>query len=50
MAKVPLEINEIFWAQIALASLVANSGPKKVSIVMAHPFQLKPYPFLPIHV
>ncbi len=29
----------IFWAQIALASLVAISGPKKVLIFRAHPFQ-----------
>jgi hypothetical protein len=28
-----------FWAQTALALLVAISGPKKVSIFRAHPFQ-----------
>jgi hypothetical protein len=28
-----------FWAQIALASLVAISWPKKVSIFRAHQFQ-----------
>jgi hypothetical protein len=30
---------DLFWAQLALAFLVAISGPKKVSIFRAHPFQ-----------
>jgi hypothetical protein len=29
----------LFWAQMALASLVAISGPKKDSIFRAHPLQ-----------
>ncbi len=31
--------SRLIWAQMALASLVAISGPKKVSIFRAHPFQ-----------
>ncbi len=30
--------SQLFWAQMALALLVANSGPKKVLIFRAHPF------------
>jgi hypothetical protein len=30
----------IFWAQMALALLVAISGPKKVLIFRAHPFPM----------
>jgi hypothetical protein len=30
---------DFLWAQIALALLVAISGPKKVEIFSAHPFQ-----------
>ncbi len=29
--------SQLFWAQIAFASLVAISGPEKVSISRAHP-------------
>ncbi len=32
-------VRNVFRAQMALASLVAISGPKKVSISRAHPFQ-----------
>ncbi len=31
--------SRLFWAQMALASLVAISRPKKVSIFRTHPFQ-----------
>ncbi len=35
--RIVLKKITIFWAQMTLASLVAISGPKKVSIFRAHP-------------
>jgi hypothetical protein len=34
-----MQATYIIWAQMALASLVVISGPEKVSIFRAHPFQ-----------